>query len=91
MFDNSNKTILVTGCAGFIGSNFVPYFLDKYQEYNVVNLVYHTGKKGNVYNIAGKNERTNLQIVDKIYPILDENFGMGIAKTIEYNLKNMKG
>jgi len=33
-----NKTILVTGCAGFIGSNFVPYFLDKYENYNIVNL-----------------------------------------------------
>jgi len=38
MFDNSNKTILVTGCAGFIGSNFVPYFLKKYSDYNLVNL-----------------------------------------------------
>ena len=33
-----NKTILVTGCAGFIGSNFVPYFIDKYKDYNIVNL-----------------------------------------------------
>ncbi|SHO80716.1 dTDP-glucose 4,6-dehydratase [hydrothermal vent metagenome] len=32
------KSILVTGCAGFIGSNFVPYFIDKYPEYNIVNL-----------------------------------------------------
>lgn len=31
-------TILVTGCAGFIGSNFVPYFLEKYPAYNIVNL-----------------------------------------------------
>ncbi len=38
MFDNANKTILVTGCAGFIGSNFVPYFLEKYANYNIVNL-----------------------------------------------------
>ncbi|TLS71829.1 dTDP-glucose 4,6-dehydratase [Aliarcobacter thereius] len=38
MFNNKNKTILVTGCAGFIGSNFVPYFLDKYENYNLVNL-----------------------------------------------------
>ena len=36
--DSNHKTILVTGCAGFIGSNFVPYFLDKYENYNVVNL-----------------------------------------------------
>ncbi len=32
------KSILVTGCAGFIGSNFVPYFLDKYPEYSLINL-----------------------------------------------------
>ena len=38
MFNNNNKTILVTGCAGFIGSNFVPYFLDKYPNYNLINL-----------------------------------------------------
>jgi dTDP-glucose 4,6-dehydratase len=38
MFNNNNKTILVTGGAGFIGSNFVPYFLEKYSNYNVVNL-----------------------------------------------------
>ncbi len=34
----SNKNILLTGTAGFIGSNFVPYFLDKYPEYNLINL-----------------------------------------------------
>ena len=38
MFKKNNKTILVTGCAGFIGSNFVPYFIKKYKEYNIVNL-----------------------------------------------------
>jgi dTDP-glucose 4,6-dehydratase len=32
------KSILVTGCTGFIGSNFVPYFLDKHENYNVINL-----------------------------------------------------
>jgi len=26
------KSILLTGTAGFIGSNFVPYFLEKYPE-----------------------------------------------------------
>ncbi len=33
-----NKNILLTGTAGFIGSNFVPYFLDKYPQYNLINL-----------------------------------------------------
>jgi dTDP-glucose 4,6-dehydratase len=34
----TKKSILVTGCAGFIGSNFVPYFLEKYKDYSIVNL-----------------------------------------------------
>ncbi|MEA2050838.1 MAG: dTDP-glucose 4,6-dehydratase [Campylobacterota bacterium] len=38
MFKNINKTILITGGAGFIGSNFIPYFLKKYPNYNIVNL-----------------------------------------------------
>ncbi|MDF1880899.1 dTDP-glucose 4,6-dehydratase [Sulfurimonas sp. MAG313] len=37
-----------------------------------IDMVYHTGKEGNVYNIGGRNERTNLQIVDTICSILDE-------------------
>ena len=32
------KNILVTGGAGFIGSNFVRYMLNKYQDYKIVNL-----------------------------------------------------
>ncbi|MDY0117580.1 MAG: GDP-mannose 4,6-dehydratase, partial [Sulfurimonadaceae bacterium] len=37
-----------------------------------IDLVYHEGKEANVYNIGGRNERTNLQIVDAICSILDE-------------------
>lgn len=32
------KKILITGGAGFIGGNFVHYILNKYPEYEVVNL-----------------------------------------------------
>ena len=33
-----SKAILVTGGAGFIGANFVPYFAAKYPEYQIINL-----------------------------------------------------
>ncbi len=32
------KNLLLTGAAGFIGSNFVPYFLEKYKDYTLINL-----------------------------------------------------
>jgi dTDP-glucose 4,6-dehydratase len=34
----SRKNILITGGYGFIGSNFITYFLEKYPEYNIVNI-----------------------------------------------------
>jgi dTDP-glucose 4,6-dehydratase len=37
-----------------------------------IDLVYNNGNKGETYNIGGRNERTNLQIVDRICQILDE-------------------
>ena len=37
-----------------------------------IDLVYHKGKKANTYNIGGRNERTNLQIVNTICTILDK-------------------
>ena len=33
-----NKTCLVTGGAGFIGSNFIIYMLTKYKALNIINL-----------------------------------------------------
>ncbi|AKB76273.1 dTDP-glucose 4,6-dehydratase [Methanosarcina lacustris Z-7289] len=30
--------LLVTGCCGFIGSNFIRYMLEKYPNYQIVNL-----------------------------------------------------
>jgi len=37
-----------------------------------IDLVYHKGNKGETYNIGGKNEKTNLEIVDAIIKILDK-------------------
>ena len=32
------ETLLITGGAGFIGANFVPYFLDAFPQYKIINL-----------------------------------------------------
>ena len=45
-----------------------------------IDLVYHEGKKGETYNIGGRNERTNLQIVNTICEILDNK----LPKTTSY-------
>lgn len=44
--------ILVTGGAGFIGSNFIRYILGKYPEYRVINLDKLT-YAGNLENLSG--------------------------------------
>lgn len=46
-----NKNILVTGGAGFIGSNFVPYFVENNEDYHLVNLDALT-YAGNLENVS---------------------------------------
>jgi dTDP-glucose 4,6-dehydratase len=62
MFNNDNKTILVTGCAGFIGSNFVPYFLDKYKNINIVNIDLLT-YAGNLENLKECEENSRYKFI----------------------------
>jgi dTDP-glucose 4,6-dehydratase len=49
------KTLLVTGGAGFIGSNFIVHFLEKYTDYKVVNLdaLTYAGDLSNLTEVEG--------------------------------------
>ena len=49
----ANKNVLVTGGAGFIGSNFIPFLLKKNPNYAVVNLdkLTYAGNKSNLFEL----------------------------------------
>ena len=66
-----NKTILITGGAGFIGSHVVRLFVNKYPEYKIVNLDKLT-YAGNLENLRDV-ENTDNYIFEK-GDIVDENY-----------------
>jgi dTDP-glucose 4,6-dehydratase len=55
-----HKTILITGGAGFIGSNFIPYFLEENVDVKIVNLdkLSYAGDLNNLKEIEGHRNYT---------------------------------
>jgi dTDP-glucose 4,6-dehydratase len=67
--------LLVTGGAGFIGSNFVRYMLDKYKDYKIVNLdkLTYAGNLENIRDLEAnrrhsfvKGDICDLRLVEKL-------------------------
>ncbi|GMQ65172.1 dTDP-glucose 4,6-dehydratase [Vallitalea maricola] len=56
------KTILVTGGAGFIGSNFIRYIINKYDDYRIINLDELT-YAGNLDNLMDIEDNPNYVFV----------------------------
>lgn len=73
------KTYLVTGGAGFIGSNFIIYMLNKYSDIRIINVDVLT-YAGNLENLKSVENNPNYSFVqadirdrDAIQKIFDEN------------------
>ncbi|WP_346353515.1 dTDP-glucose 4,6-dehydratase [Azotosporobacter soli] len=56
------KTIMITGGAGFIGSNFVRHMIKRYPQYRIINFDLLT-YAGNLENVADVAERENYSFV----------------------------
>ena len=78
------KTILVTGGAGFIGSNFIQYFCNKYDNYNIINLDKLT-YAGNLDNLKECENKQNYKFIQG--DICDEQLVNNIFK--EYDVKGV--
>ncbi|MGV8829083.1 MAG: dTDP-glucose 4,6-dehydratase [Breznakibacter sp.] len=74
------KSILVTGGAGFIGANFVPYFVAKYPDYRVINLdkLTYAGNLENLQEVVGagnyefvKGDICNRELVEYLFEKYD--------------------
>jgi len=73
-----NKTILITGGAGFIGSHLVRLFVNKYPNYQIVNLdkLTYAGNLANLKDVENKEnytfERGDIVDSDFIYALFDK-------------------
>ena len=66
--------ILVTGGAGFIGSNFVRYMVEKYSDYHIINLdaLTYCGNLENLKDIEDKDNYTFVKGDIRDKAIVDE-------------------
>lgn len=76
--EDNKMTIIVTGGAGFIGSNFVYYMLDKYPDYRIVciDCLTYAGNMSTLAkameNLSFKFYKTNICDREEIYRIFEE-------------------
>ena len=79
-----NKSIIITGGAGFIGSHVVRLFVNKYPEYRIINVDKLT-YAGNLANLKDIEEKPNYRFVradicdfDTIYALMQEEHVTGV-------------
>ncbi|MEC1544806.1 dTDP-glucose 4,6-dehydratase [Bacillus halotolerans] len=82
------KTYLVTGGAGFIGSNFILYMMDKYQDITIINIddLTYAGNLDNLKKVENKKNyhfvKGNIadkEIVEKIFEDFEIDYVVNFA------------
>lgn len=82
------KTVLVTGGAGFIGSNFLLYMTDKYKDYRFLNMdaLTYAGNLDNLKSLEGnlnyvfiKGDICDAELVDSIFKKYTPDFVVNFA------------
>jgi dTDP-glucose 4,6-dehydratase len=94
---NKGLKVLVTGGAGFIGSNFIRHILTKYEDYHIVNLdsLTYCGNLGNLADIE-KNKRyefikgdiTDAKTVEKIVKDCDVIVNFAAETHVDRSIKD---
>jgi len=78
MKEDSNLKLLVTGGAGFIGSNFIHYILREHSEWTITNLdsLTYAGNLENLKHVENnprykfvKGDITNRELVNQLGPV----------------------
>lgn len=77
---NHSLPILITGGCGFIGSNFIPYFLQKYPNYLIINLdkLTYAGNRENLKELGDnpqykfiRGDIGNRKLIERIFHEFD--------------------
>ncbi|AIJ04935.1 dTDP-glucose 4,6-dehydratase [Methanocaldococcus bathoardescens] len=88
--------ILVTGGAGFIGSNFIRYILDKHKDWEVINLD-KLGYGSNLDNLKGidedrysfvKGDITDFELISKLVKEVDAVINMAAETHVDRSISN---
>ena len=91
--------ILVTGGAGFIGSNFIRYLLDKYPDYQIINLdkLTYAGNLDNLKEVELKfkdryeflkGDICDRELVDKIMDSVDMIVNFAAESHVDRSIEN---
>ena len=82
------NTVLVTGGAGFIGSNFIKFMLDKYPDYRIINIdaLTYAGNLENLKDIYGNPNYTFIKAdirdrnkIEEIFSMFSIDFVVNLA------------